>query len=186
VDRPSADHLHDPVPGLLQAEALLDRGPVVLGHVESARIAEEVGKVEQVDVERMALDPFPAVEESAERPGCRVDRDPKAMLERVDGGHLVRDGADAADARDDVDDLVGRPPDHEPLEVARGLEDLEVRLLHDAVLDHEAQRPLALDPGQAGDVDGEVPGGAGERVGVMHLSVPSGRRPGRVGRRRHR
>ena len=62
-------------------------------------------------------------------------RSPNSVLERVDGGHLVGDRADAADAGDDVDDLVGRPADDEPLEVARRLEDLEVRLVDDAVAD---------------------------------------------------
>ena len=36
--------------------------------------------------------------------------DPEVVLERVDRAHLVRDGADAADAGDDVEDLVRRPP----------------------------------------------------------------------------
>ena len=53
---------------------------------------------------------------------------PNRSLERMHGGHLVSDRADAADARHDVDDLVGRAPDDEPLEVARRLEDREVRL----------------------------------------------------------
>ena len=107
---------------------------------------------------------------------------PEPVLERMDGGHLVRDRADAADARDDVDDLVGRPPDHELLEVAGRLEDLEVRLLDDAVADLQPQRPFALDPGQAGDVDGEVAGRPAGDDRVMHRSVPSVRSRVRAGR----
>ena len=42
----------------------------------------------------------------------------------------------------------GVRPDDQPLEVARRLEDLEVRLLDDAVPDAQAERALALDPGQ--------------------------------------
>ena len=50
--------------------------------------------------------------------------DAEQVLERVDRAHLVGDRADAADARDDVEDLVRRAADDERLEVARRLEDL--------------------------------------------------------------
>ena len=78
---------------------------------------------------------------------------PNSVLERVDGAHLVRDRADAADARDDVDDLVGRPADDEPLEVARRLEDPEAGLDDLAVADEQPERAFALDPGQLLDVE---------------------------------
>ena len=119
------------LPSLLEAQAALDDVRMVGGQLDRARIAQEVGRVEQVDVERVALDPLAAVEEAAQARGPAGSiSTPKRPLEGVDGGHLVGDRADAADARDDVDDLVRRSADDEPLEVARRLEDLEVRLRH--------------------------------------------------------
>ena len=85
----------------------------------------------------------------------------------------------------------GVRPDDEPLEVARRLEDLEVGLLDDAVLDPQPEGSLALDPGQPGDVDGEVAGRLrGQGVGVMHrrldLSCQAPRRAARADRRGRR
>ena len=67
IARPPME-LDDPVAGLLEARPSLDGRPMVPGHVQGARVAEEVGQVEQVDVERVALDPLAAVEQPAERP----------------------------------------------------------------------------------------------------------------------
>ena len=83
----------------------------------------------------------------------------------MDGAHLVGDGADAADAGDDVQDLVGRPALDDALEVAGRLEDAQVRLDHLAVADDEPQRALALDAGESRDLetlvrDRRVVGGA--------------------------
>ena len=106
---------------------------------------------------------------------------PKPCLEGVDRAHLVGDRADAADAGDDVDDLVRRAADDEPLEVARRLEDLEVRLHDLAVADAQAQRAFALDAGEAGDVDREVAGRARHacRVScIVQSSVRLERAPG--------
>ena len=124
MDRPPADQPTSRLPACLSREARLHRLPVVCGHVERARVAQEVGQVEQVDVQRMALDPLAAVQEPAQGPDLRLDLDAEGVLDRMDGGHLVRDRADPADPGHDVDDLVGGPSDDELLEVARRLEDL--------------------------------------------------------------
>ena len=137
------------LPAFLRASPRFDRGAMILGQLERARVAEEVGQVEQVDVQGVALDPLAAVEQAAERPDGGVDLDAEAVLEGVDRGHLVGDRADAADAGDDVDDLVGRPADDQALEVARRLEDLEVRLLDDAVAGPAAGAIPRLRPGSA-------------------------------------
>ena len=186
VNRPPADELDDPVARLLEGQPGLDRRAVVLGELEGAGIAQEVRQVEQVDVERVALDPFAAVEQAPKRADLGIDRNAQRVLEGVDSGHLVGDRADAADAGDDVDDLVGRPTDDQPLEVAGRLEDLEMGLLDHAVADAQAERALALDPRQPGDVDGQVATRLGERVGVMHRWSPRERRQVQAVLRRHR
>ncbi len=66
VDGPAADGLHDQVARALEAEAPLHRDPVPFGQLDRVGAAEEVGCVEQVDVEGVALDPFAAVEQPAE------------------------------------------------------------------------------------------------------------------------
>src|SRR6185437_1090125 len=96
-------------------------------------------------------DPLGAVHESPQGAHRGLDPDPEQRLERVNGAHLVRDRADAADPGDDVDDLVRLPADDQPLEVARRLEDLELGPHDVAAPDDEAQRALALDPAQPAD-----------------------------------
>ena len=154
VDRPPADERDEVVAGLLEPERPLDEHAVVAGQLDRARVAQEVRGVEEVDVERVALDPLAAVEQAAQGADGRVELDAGGVLEGVDGAHLVGDRADAADAGDDVEDLVRRPAADQPLEVARRLEDAEVRLDDLAVLDDEPERALALDAGEALDLEG--------------------------------
>ena len=102
----------------------------------------------------------------------------------MDGAHLVCDRADAADAGDDVDDLVRGPSDDELLEVARRLEDAETRLEDLAVLDPQVQRALALDAGQVPGPVGPLAVGDGRGGGRRHRAhlFPRGaRRRGVVG-----
>jgi hypothetical protein len=63
VDLAAAEHHHDVVADLLQAQAPLDDLAVVLRQVDAAGVAEEVGRVQHVDVQRVALDPLAAVEQ---------------------------------------------------------------------------------------------------------------------------
>src|SRR5437773_1466212 len=156
MDRPPADEAHDLVADLLEGESGNDRVTVVGRELEGTREAEEVGQMEQVDMEGVALDPLAAVQEPTKGTNLRVDSDGQRTLERVDGGHLVGNRADPADPGDDVDHLVRRASDDESLEVTRGLEDLESRRFDDTVSNAEAERTLALDACQARDVDGEV------------------------------
>ena len=95
--------------------------------------------MEHVHVERVAFDPFAAVEEPPQSADLRVDTDTEQRLEGMHGTHLVGNRADAADAGDDVDHLVGRAPHDQLLEVARRLEDAEPRLDHLAVADAQGQ-----------------------------------------------
>lgn len=64
VDRPATQQFQDRVAGLLEPKAAFDVGTSGAGHVDEAVAAEEVGRVEEVDVQRLALDPLTAVEQS--------------------------------------------------------------------------------------------------------------------------
>ena len=64
MDRPTADHAQDLVADPLQPQPALDERPVQLGKLDGAPEAQEIGRVEQVDVERVALDPLAAVQQA--------------------------------------------------------------------------------------------------------------------------
>ena len=68
MDLAAADDAHQLVAGLLQLRA--PRSTIsgcVAGELDRARVAEEVGRVQHVDVQRVALDPLAAVEQPAQR-----------------------------------------------------------------------------------------------------------------------
>ena len=92
--------------------------------------------MEHVDVERVALDPLAAVEEPAQQADRLGYLDAAEVLHRVDGAHLVRDGADAADAGRDVGRLEERAAAQERLEEPRRLEDPQLDVL-------DASRPAS-------------------------------------------
>ena len=64
MDRPAAQHLKDFVADLLHPQALDDDLAVIGGQADAALVAQEIGGVQQVDVQRVALDPLAAVEQS--------------------------------------------------------------------------------------------------------------------------
>ena len=68
MDLPAADDDHQLVPGLLQRQPALDVVRVLARHLDRPAVPEEVGRVEHVDVERVALDPLAAVEEPPQHP----------------------------------------------------------------------------------------------------------------------
>ena len=115
VDGASSDQRDELVAGLLELEPPLHQLAVSVGHLDGALVAEEVRCVQEVDVQRVALDPLAAVDEAAQVGERPVDGHPAERLDGVARAHLVRDGADAADASRDVGRLrvgaaaAGRP-----------------------------------------------------------------------------
>jgi hypothetical protein len=156
VDGATPDHLHDQVAGPFDAESPLDRRPVELGQLDRVGAAEEVGCVEQVDVEGMALDPLAAVQEAAQGGDPVVDTDPVRVLHGQTSAHLVGHRADPADPRRDIGCLGGPSAPEHRLEVPWRLEDGEGDVLDDTVTHVDPEGPLPLDPGQAVDRDGAV------------------------------
>ncbi len=165
MDGPPAEDRHDAIAGLLEGQTPLDGRPVENGELDGIGAPEEVGRVQQVEVQGVTLDPLAAVEQAPERSHRGLDLDPGEMLERVDGGHLVGDGTDPADARDDVEHLVRGPADDELLEVPRRLEDRQLRLGDTPVANDQSQRPLAFDAGQPGHLE---PALTGRRTRPVH------------------
>ena len=84
MNGPAADHLHDDVARLLQRQAALNDVPPRRGYLDPAAEAEEIRRVQQVDVQRMALDPLPAVQQPVQVGERSVDghaAGPSALLE---------------------------------------------------------------------------------------------------------
>src|SRR4051794_33700031 len=105
MNRTSTEHGNESVARLPERQGALDHRAVVLGKLDRARVTEEVGRMKQVHVQRVAFDPFAAVEETAQHAYLWLDLDAEERFECVDSAHLVCDGADTADAGDDVNDL---------------------------------------------------------------------------------
>ncbi len=147
VDGPAAHHLHDGVPGLLQGQAALDEVAPGRGHLDPAAVAEEIGRVQQVDVQRVALDPLPAVEQPAEFGDRALDGDAAGGLDGLARAHLVGDRADAADPGGDVRRLGVGPSAEERLEEAGRLVDVEPGLFDPVAAGPEVQRAFAFHPG---------------------------------------
>ena len=70
----------------------------------------------------------PQVEQATQLVGPLGDLDLEEALETVDGAHLIRDGADAADARHDVGHLAEVTTAQERLEEPGRLVDLAARV----------------------------------------------------------
>ena len=77
----SAQQLHNAVADLFQPQGALDHGAVIRGHGDRVRIAEEIGRVQHVDMQRVALDPLAAIEEAAQQPHRGVDADSQGALD---------------------------------------------------------------------------------------------------------
>ncbi len=148
MDRPSTDHLHDPVAGLLEVQHLGHQLGLVTGDRDPGVDAEEVGCVEERHVQHVALDPLAAVEQAPQVADRPVDGHAGEAFDRVGGAHLVRHRADPADPRGDVDGLVVGTAAQERLEHARRLVDLELHVLDHAVAHDDVHRPFTLDAGE--------------------------------------
>ncbi len=90
VDLAAADDRHQGVAGLLHLQALFDDLAVVARHLDGARVAEEVRRVQHVDVQAVALDPLAAVEQPAQvaqraRRRCARRRRPPSPAPRSSG-----------------------------------------------------------------------------------------------------
>lgn len=148
MDGAAAEQFHEGVAGLLEREAPLDVGAVGTGQVDDAVGAEEVGGVQQVDVQGLALDPFAAVEQPAQRGQLTVHDDSEGILDRTAGAHLVGDRADAAHPGGHVGRLGVGTSAQERLEEPRGFIDLQPGLGDFAVVEAQVERTLSFDAGE--------------------------------------
>lgn len=142
------------MPAFFEGEAALDRSGVIGRHRDRVGIAEKIGRVQHHDVQSVALDPLPAIEQPAQGADRRLDDNAERRLDRMHAAHLVGDRANPADAGNDVQNLAVAAPAQQCLEKARRLEDAEPNPIHPAVADIEPQRAFALDAGDVIDLEG--------------------------------
>lgn len=169
VDGSAADHLHDRVAGLLEGQAALYDVPPLRGHLDAAAVAEKVGGVQQVDMQGVALDPFPAVQQPAQVGDRAFDGDAAGVLEGQARAHLVGDGANAADPGGDVRRLGVGSAAQERLEETGRLVDVQAGLFDTVAASPQVQGAFTFDPGQFLDRQDPI-------VPMRHLLGPPGSR----------
>ena len=144
VHRPAADHFHDPAADGLEAQAAFHEFGPVDSKRKTAFVAEEIGGMEEVDMEGVALDPFPPVEQPAQGSDGRGDLHAKRIFQSLAGGELVGDRADAADPGRDVGHLGKGAAAEETFEEPGRLVDIEFGDLDPSIPHADAQGSLAL------------------------------------------
>jgi len=169
VDGPAAEELQQRVAGLFQLQAAFDDVTVVAGEGDRVGVAEEVGGVQQADVQGVAGDPFPAVQQPAQAGERWVESGPARLLDGVAGAGLVGDRADPADPGGDVGWLGVGAAAQERFEKPRRFVDVQLGPLDLAVADGDPQGALAFDPGEAGD--GELPSAVAHRCSCRRRRV---------------
>src|SRR6516225_6321896 len=108
------------------------------------------------DVQRMALDPFAAIEQSAQGADRRVDLNAERVLDGVHAAHLVGDRTDPANPRDDVEHLAEPAPAQQRLEEARRLEYAQSDRIDHAIANMKLERAFAFYARDVVDADGLI------------------------------
>src|SRR5262249_33956985 len=80
VYRAATEKRDDLIAQLLQLETLLDNSRMVFCHLNRIRIAKEIRSVKHENVERVALDPLAAIDQSSQLAYRFGDRDPQCVF----------------------------------------------------------------------------------------------------------
>ena len=125
-------------------------------HPNRVRIAKKVRRVQHNNMQRVALDPFSAVEKPAQCPQGRRKRDAEGILHGVDRAHLIGNRADTANPRSNIGGFRKIAATQQRFEQTRRLEDLQLRACNLAVPHMNIERSLPFDPGKNIDTDGST------------------------------
>lgn len=154
VDRPTAEDFEDPIAELFEFQASLDLVWEFPGQFDPTVAIEEIGGMEQVDVQHMAFDPLGAVDQTAQRGDGFGDSNAQDRLEGLDGRDLISDRTDATDTRGDIGDILDRSASQEGFEEPWGLVDIQFDLLDPRAAQTDVQCTFSLDASQDWDTDG--------------------------------
>ena len=165
MHRAAAEQLDQLVAQRLEAQPPAHGIGVHAGQSDHAVRSQEIRGGEQMDVQRMTLDPFAAVHGSAQilHPGAHLNAE--GALQGLHRAHLVGDRTDAADARNNVGDLGVAAALQQLLEQARGFVDAQLELADGARKNRHVERTFAFHAREHGHADLDLPC-------VSHASPP--------------
>ena len=148
MDLPSAQQLDNAVADFLQPQRPLHYLPMIARHGDHVLTAQKVRRVQHVDVQGVALDPFSAVEQAAQQANAGVDANAQRALDGVNRAHLIRDRTDAADAGGDVGRFREVPAAQQGFEEAGRLVDLQLHVGHAIAGQLDVERAFAFHAGE--------------------------------------
>jgi hypothetical protein len=109
--------------------------------------------VQHIYVERVALNPFPTVEEPSQQTHGGVDFDAESTLDRLHRAHLIGDRTNPADARHEVGNFREVPAAKKGLEESGRFVDLQLYVLNLIPFEFDEKGPFSLDAGQCFNLD---------------------------------
>ena len=166
----AAHHGHDVVADLLEPQRGANEIAVILRHVDCTVVTEEVRRMQHVDVEHVAFDPFATIEKPAQLAQRSVNLDTENLLHRVHRTHLVGHRADTADASRDVGCFhIGTAAQKRFVETRR-FKDPEFCSLHSAIANDHLECAFALHAGEIVYLDGLTSHGACSLRGMLRRS----------------
>ncbi|MEY3175921.1 MAG: hypothetical protein RLZZ436_3835 [Planctomycetota bacterium] len=154
MDGAAAEHFEELIAVFFQGESAIDFVGKAAGQFDAAGGVEEVRCLEQVDVQRVAFDPFGAVEQASEAADFGGDADAQGFFERLHGGELIGHGADTADAGGEVGDFFERSSAEEGFEESWRFVDGELYVADSRAFHVDIQGTLAFNAGECFDADG--------------------------------
>src|SRR5690606_10021496 len=149
MNRPPAEHLQQFIAVLLQSQPSFDLVGKSARQIDSAVGGEEVRRVQQMHVQYMTFDPFPAVEQTPEPANLRRNRHSQRLLQRMHRTHLIRDRTNTADAGGDVRHVFQRTIAQKRLEESGWFIDRQFDALDQVAPHPNVQSALAFDAGQS-------------------------------------
>ena len=135
---------------------------------------DEVGSAQDEEVQGVVFEHEGVIDQLANLAAGRGGLDLVEVVERLGGGHVMRGGADAADAAGDLRHVLRRAAEAEHLEAAQ-LGHLQVGAFHVAlVVEEDVDLAVAFEAGDG--VDGEAAaavlvGGVGAEVALVESFV---------------
>ena len=145
---------HNCIACLLHLETTLHNLRVILRHTHHVGIPKKVGRVQHIDMQRMALDPFTTVEEPPQFAQLPTNRDTQCLLHRVYSAHLVSHWTNATDARGNIRSLCIHATTQQRLKEARRLVDPQFHIHHLVALDFYIQGTFPFNTSKGIHFDG--------------------------------
>src|SRR5579863_7460509 len=147
---------NDSVPCLFHLETALDNIRIILRQTYNIGIAQKVGGMEHIDMQRVAFNPLAAVEQSAQGAKLPVNHHAKGVFHRVYRAHLIRDRADSADTSGDIWSLAELTPAHKCLKETWRFDDFQFDIHNFFTAHFHVERTLTLNTGKIVNFDGFI------------------------------